>query len=77
MEVKELDDMSKSALSELSNMLTANAMTEFSKTGLNLDISVPTLLSGENFNVDMGDDKILGVGFLINDIKLTVYVQIS
>ena len=44
MPVIEFDDMAQSALSELSNMLTANAATSFAEMGISLDISTPTLL---------------------------------
>lgn len=77
MEIAELDDMSKSALSELSNILTANATTNFSTLGINLDISVPTMLTGEDFVINIGHKQVLGVDFMIGDISLRVYIEIS
>jgi chemotaxis protein CheX len=44
MEIEELDELSKSALSELTNMLTANAATIFFNDGITIDISTPNLL---------------------------------
>lgn len=40
MPVTELDEMSQSALSELSNMLTASAATSFSNLGITIDINI-------------------------------------
>lgn len=48
MEVAELDDMAKSAISELSNMITGNASAMFGAIGKNTDISPPTLITGSN-----------------------------
>lgn len=51
MPVDEFDEMSKSAISELANMLTANAATIFSNIGTRIDISTPTLLHGDRKSV--------------------------
>lgn len=59
MPVEELCDMSKSALAELTNMLTATAATLFSNDGIAIEISTPTLLLGENVNVKTNADSIL------------------
>ena len=45
MPVESFDEISKSALSELANMLTANAITIFSSMGTTVDISTPTLFT--------------------------------
>ncbi|WP_350342432.1 chemotaxis protein CheX [Proteinivorax tanatarense] len=49
--VEELNEMSQSALSELGNMLTANASTQFSNSGIETNISTPTLMYGEDFKM--------------------------
>lgn len=46
--VEELNEMAQSALSELSNMLTANASINFSNIGVNVNISTPTLMYGQD-----------------------------
>ncbi|BDU49630.1 chemotaxis protein CheX [Haliovirga abyssi] len=48
MEVVEMDEMAKSALSELSNMITGNAASIFESMGKVIDISPPTLITGKN-----------------------------
>ena len=61
MPVAELDEMAQSALSEMSNMLTANAATNLTGMGLEVDISTPSLSIGENFQVKISDDNYLTV----------------
>lgn len=46
MEVEAFDEIAQSAISELCNMLAANACIALSAKDLTLDISTPTLLSG-------------------------------
>ncbi len=47
MEVRELDSLAQSAISEMANMVCANACTQFSKADIGgLDISPPTLMMG-------------------------------
>ncbi|MDK2808617.1 MAG: chemotaxis protein CheX [Clostridiales bacterium] len=74
MPVVELDDMSKSALSELTNMLTANAATSFSKIGVEIDISTPTLLYGKNISVKMSSAQVLSIELLADEIPIDVNI---
>lgn len=75
MPVEELDDMAKSALSELSNMLTATAATAFSTAGITVDISTPTLLQGENVSVKLSADPILCVQLFADGTMLELNVS--
>jgi len=59
--VAEFDAMAQSAISEMSNMLTANAATNLTGMGLEVDISTPSLSIGENFQVKISDDNYLTV----------------
>ena len=61
MPVAEFDAMAQSAISELSNMLTANAATNLTGMGLEVDISTPSLSIGQNFQVKISDDNYLTV----------------
>jgi len=72
MEVEELDDLSKSALSELSNMLTANAATIFSNTGMLIDISTPTLLYGDSISIKMSSKQVLSVELFSDEIPIEI-----
>lgn len=72
--VDKLDEMAKSALSELANMLTANAATCFSNIGIPIDISTPTLLYGDNIEVKMSSNQVLCVQLIANDIPIDVNI---
>lgn len=75
MEVTELDNLAQSAISEMANMVCANACTNFVKTGINdLDISPPTLLIGSDGQVRLAVPNIIVVDFLVDGISMKVYV---
>lgn len=75
MPVTELDDMARSALSELTNMLTANAATYFSNQNIPIDISTPTLLYGENVTVEMSSSKVLCIQLLADGIPFDINIS--
>ena len=77
MPVNELDEMAQSALSELSNMLTAKAATIFSEQGLNVDISTPTLIYGQEVNIKLNIPNLLKVELEADNIPLTVHIGIE
>ncbi len=51
MPVTEFDELSKSAISELANMIMGNAATILYNKGTNVDITPPSLLMGENMQI--------------------------
>ncbi len=51
MDVPSLDEMSKSAIAEMGNMILGNVSTEFYNTGTVIDITPPTILVGQDINV--------------------------
>ncbi len=61
MPVAEFDAMAQSAISEMSNMLTANAATNLTGLGLDVDISTPSLSIGEGLQVKISDAQFLTV----------------
>lgn len=48
MEIQELDDMARSGLNELTNMLAAGAVNGLAELGKTADITPPTLIVGDN-----------------------------
>ncbi|MBZ9634974.1 chemotaxis protein CheX [Clostridium sp. FP1] len=74
MPVHELDDMAQSALSELSNMLTANASTNFAENGTTINISTPTLMHGSDFEAKMNTDTVLCVSLLVDNIPIEINI---
>lgn len=75
MEVPELDSLAQSAISEMGNMVCANACTHFSQAGIKgLDISPPTLLIGKDGQVRLSVPKVIAVNFIVDHIAVDVYV---
>ncbi|KEI99617.1 chemotaxis protein CheX [Clostridium botulinum A2B3 87] len=72
--VEELNEMAQSALSELSNMLTANASINFSNIGVNVNISTPTLMYGQDIKIKLNTDKILNIKIVADDILIDVNI---
>ena len=64
MPVTELDMLAQSAISEMGNMVCANACTNFAQAGIEgLDISPPTLLIGHDGMVRLSVPKVIVVQF--------------
>lgn len=61
MPVAEFDAMAQSAISELSNMLTANTATNLTGMGLEVDISTPSLTIGEGFALKISESQFLTI----------------
>lgn len=51
MPVNELDDMAKSALSELGNMVAGNSASFFANLGMSINITPPSLYTGDNMSI--------------------------
>jgi chemotaxis protein CheX len=77
MPVDELDEMSQSALSELTNMLTANAATSFFNSGITIDISTPTLLYGKNISVEMSSNEVLCIQLLADEHPIEINIAFA
>lgn len=55
MPVVEIDDMAKSALSELGNMIMGNSATLLFNSGIKTDITPPSLLTGQAMEISSAD----------------------
>ena len=77
MPVAEFDTMAQSAISEMSNMLTANAATNLTSMGLEVDISTPSLSVGKDFQVKISDTQYLTVEMGLGDhiVELDIAVD--
>ena len=78
MEVTEMNSMSMSAISEMSNMVCANACILYNEVGIHgLDISPPTMLLGEGGQVLLSTPKVIVISFLVDsDIEVVIYVSL-
>lgn len=70
MPVDALNDMAKSAISELSNMILGNAATNLSQKGLTVDITPPSICLGKDMNITVNHSKNICVPLKFNDNSL-------
>lgn len=76
MPVNEFDELAQSAISELTNMLTANVATNFSKENININISTPTLVHGR-FTANATADKVVCVEMDVNGMTIEVNISME
>ena len=58
--------MAKSAISELANMIMGNAATLLYNRGINIDITPPSLLMGENMQITPSKMKTICIPLVIS-----------
>ena len=78
MPVTEFDEISKSAISELTNMILGNTATLLYNRGISIEITPPSLLMGENVQISPNKMKTVCVPLLLNDdgvIELDISVE--
>ena len=64
MPVMTFDELPQSAISELVNMVTANAAIRFEQMGMQVDISPPSLVVGRDFRARLLQEKFLVIEML-------------
>lgn len=77
MEVSVFDEMAQSAISELTNMLTANAAIEFSHTGKSINISTPTLITGKDLAININSKTILAIELDADGLEIVINIGIE
>ena len=77
MPVPEFDAMAQSAISELSNMLTATAATNITGLGLEVDISTPSLTTGADFQIRISSESFLFVEMDIGGHVIELNIAIN
>jgi len=77
MPVPELNDMAKSAVSELSNMILGNAATIFSTKGISVDITPPNVVMGSNLSFTVSDAKTICVPLNAEDGVTLIELNIA
>ena len=68
MEVNALEEMAKSAIAELGNMIMGNVSTEFYNNGIKIDITPPTILVGSDMAVSTKGVKTICVPLTLENI---------
>ncbi len=76
MEVEEFDELTQSAISELSNMLAANACIGLSEKGMTVDISTPTLMHGV-FTVSGSYDEGVCFEMAVGEMPFNIFVSLE
>ena len=77
MPVDTFNDMAQSAISEMSNMLTANAATNLTALGLEVDISTPSLSVGSDFQVKISNEQYLMVEMDLNGHPMEINIAVQ
>ena len=77
MPVNEFDELARSAISELSNMLTANATTNLTKLGFIADISPPSLTIEAGAPMKIGDSQCLGVAMDVGGHLVDIMIAVK
>ena len=77
MPVETFDEMAQSAISELSNMLTAHTATNITSLGLDVDISTPPLTVGRDFEVKISDGQYLVVEMSFSDQMVDLAIAVD
>lgn len=67
MTVNELDEISKSAISELTNMILGNAATLLYSKGIGIEITPPSFLTGDNLQISTTKMKTICVPLIFNN----------
>ena len=70
MPVNQFDELPQSAISEMVNMVTANAAIRYEQMGLKVDISPPSLVVGADFRARLLQDKFLVIEMFANGLLL-------
>lgn len=67
MPVTELDEISKSALSELTNMIAGNTATILYNRGVGVEITPPTMLTGQSMTISSNKMKTICIPLEIDE----------
>lgn len=77
MPVPDLNDMARSALGELMNMMMGNAMTAFSEMKIMLDITPPTMFQSKDLSLNVGNSKMVCIPLQVGDNLIELNVAIK
>ena len=69
MPVLELDEISKSAISELANMIMGNTATILASRDIGIEITPPSMLMGEKLMISPANMQTISIPLFIGDSK--------
>ncbi|MGE5474261.1 MAG: chemotaxis protein CheX [Ignavibacteriales bacterium] len=70
MEIAEFDEIAKSAVSEMTNMILGNTATILFNRGIQIDITPPSLLMGDSMQISSNKMKTVCVPLYINETDI-------
>ena len=76
MEFNEFDKFVASAIGELANIISGNAMMNFSEAGYNCDIVPPQITVGRNKTFSTATKKVLVIPMLAAEKSFVIYISI-
>lgn len=76
MPVAEFDDIAKSAVSELGNMVMGRVCTEFASQGIRVDITPPSLLTGDNIQLTFSKLPLLSIKFKADEVEVDFDISV-
>jgi chemotaxis protein CheX len=74
--IADLDDLAKATITELANMITAQAVTKLHDLGFRFDLTPPAIFTGENMEVSDQDVEALIVPMELPQGKIEINVAI-
>ena len=77
MQVDDFDEIAKSAISEMGNIISGTATTILSQTGISCIITPPSLLLGQGMSISFKDMQILVVPLSTDIGEITVLVAVK
>ncbi len=75
-ELKGLDELAKATITELANMITAQAVTKLHELGFRFDLTPPAIFTGDNMEITDTEVEALIVPVLLPQGKLEINVAI-
>jgi chemotaxis protein CheX len=76
-EVKDLNDIGKSALGEIANMIVGNAITKLYKKGFTFALTPPTVITGNDYTIDTPQIETLVVPVIFGEDKLEINIALK
>ncbi len=74
--LEKLDDLAKATITELANMITAQAVTKLHELGFTFDLTPPAIFTGENMEVSDSEVEALIVPMVLPQGKIEINVAV-
>lgn len=75
--VTKFGDLVQSAIREMCNMLTARAATNFAQLGVEVDITTPELVIGEDITTKISDEHFLTVEMALGEYRVDIALAVD